>query len=116
MFPSIRLQMILDWIDQGIPRVFWISGFYFPQAFLTGSLQNFARKYKMPIDTVEFNFLVIPSKWTSLEKPPDGVYIRGLFLEGNTEQRRASPAPQIIDQLTLTIQTQVLGSAWKRTR
>jgi len=74
--------MILDWIDKGIPKVFWISGFYFPQAFLTGSLQNYARKYKMPIDTVEFNFKVIRTKWQDLQKPKDGVYIRGLFLEG----------------------------------
>ena len=78
----LRLQMVLDWIDQGIPKVFWISGFYFPQAFLTGSLQNYARKYKMPIDTVEFNFRMIKDKWEKLEKPKDGVYIRGLYLEG----------------------------------
>jgi dynein heavy chain len=78
-----RLQFQYDWIDSGVPIVFWISGFYFPQAFLTGSLQNFARKYQLPIDTVNFNFNLLEADWTTLKrKPDDGVYVRGLFLEG----------------------------------
>eukprot|EP01033_Poteriospumella_lacustris_P000280 gene286-182_t len=78
-----RLSFITTWIDRGVPSVFWISGFYFPQAFLTGSLQNYARKYQFPIDTVAFNFRMMEDDWTTLTmKPPDGVYIRGLFLEG----------------------------------
>ena len=78
-----RLAFIQHWIDNGVPSVFWISGFYFPQAFLTGSLQNFARKYTLPIDTVNFNFNLLKADYTTLtQKPADGVYIRGLFLEG----------------------------------
>jgi dynein heavy chain len=78
-----RLQFICEWIDKGVPAVFWISGFYFPQAFLTGSLQNFARKYRYPIDTVEFNFNMMSEHYTELKtKPNDGVYVRGLYFEG----------------------------------
>ena len=47
-----RLDMIDKWYKDGKPNIYWLSGFYFPQAFLTGNLQNHARAKKIPIDTV----------------------------------------------------------------
>ncbi|ESO89348.1 hypothetical protein LOTGIDRAFT_210379 [Lottia gigantea] len=78
-----RVKFIHDWIDNGIPTVFWISGFFFPQAFLTGTLQNFARKMKISIDTISFDFKVMKDESEELKKEPElGCYINGLFVEG----------------------------------
>uniref|UniRef100_A0A8C4W521 Dynein axonemal heavy chain 1 n=1 Tax=Gopherus evgoodei TaxID=1825980 RepID=A0A8C4W521_9SAUR len=82
-----RIDFLQRWITKGIPPVFWISGFFFPQAFLTGTLQNFARKSIISIDTIAFDFQVKPrDKSQTLselaERPAQGCYIHGLFLEG----------------------------------
>lgn len=79
-----RIAFFKEWIDKGAPKVFDLPRFSFPQAFLTGTLQNFARKYQKEIDLLKFEFkvmdLVIPSRIS--EKPVDGCYVKGLFLEG----------------------------------
>lgn len=46
------------WLRSGHPTSYWISGFYFPQGFLTGTLQTHARKYNLPIDQLKFEFQV----------------------------------------------------------
>ncbi|RVE49566.1 hypothetical protein evm_005794 [Chilo suppressalis] len=77
-----RLKFLQDWIDEGPPVVFWISGFYFTQSFLTGVLQNYSRHNKIPIDQVHFEFTITSMEAECEELPEFGVYCKGLFLEG----------------------------------
>jgi dynein heavy chain len=68
----------------GQPTSFWLSGFFFPQGFMTGCLQTHARNYKIAIDKLSFSFSVmIEEDPSEIEEPPeDGVYIYGLYMDG----------------------------------
>uniref|UniRef100_A0A0R3WKD5 Dynein heavy chain 7, axonemal n=1 Tax=Hydatigena taeniaeformis TaxID=6205 RepID=A0A0R3WKD5_HYDTA len=100
---ALRVEFINLWVLNGPPKSFWISGFFFPQGFLTGTLQNYARRYNFPIDHLSFDFTVLPQyrnqetyvlrqhelafgdehpEDANLEVPEDGVLIHGLFMDG----------------------------------
>ena len=54
-----RVNFLQKWIDGGTPNVFWISGLFFPQAFITGSLQNYARKNVIAVDKIGFDYKIM---------------------------------------------------------
>ena len=81
-----RIAFLRQWLVHGQPGVFWMSGFFFPQGFMTGTLQNHARKYQVAIDTLTFGFdfydIDSPEEVPADEVPEDGVLVNGLFLDG----------------------------------
>ena len=52
-------SFIQTWIVNGTMLSFWLPGIFFPQGFLTGTLQVHARKYDLPIDELSFEFTVL---------------------------------------------------------
>ncbi|XP_055373574.1 dynein axonemal heavy chain 3 [Condylostylus longicornis] len=76
-----RLSFFQNWVDNGAPDIFWISGFYFTQSFLTGILQNHARRNKFQIDLVGIRFEVMPGDDVG-ESDEYSTFVKGLFLEG----------------------------------
>lgn len=75
-----RIDFFNNWIQNGRPCVFWISGFFFTKSFLTATLQEYARNKKLPIDTLKFGFEILNVQ--PADAPEFGTYINGLFLEG----------------------------------
>lgn len=87
-----RFNMIDLWLVKGPPVAFWISGFFFTQAFLTGVLQNMARRDKVAIDECIWNFYIqgmetlegcLADQYdNAYQKPDRGCYVFGLYMEG----------------------------------
>ncbi|XP_021341821.1 dynein heavy chain 12, axonemal-like isoform X1 [Mizuhopecten yessoensis] len=106
-----RLKFLQKWYDEGKPPSFWVSGFFFTQAFLTGAMQNFARKYTQPIDILAYDFEVMSVDYTLIDDPPeDGVYIYGLFCDGARWDKNKSV---IVEQLP-KILNEALPTMWLR--
>ncbi|CAI5672498.1 unnamed protein product [Oreochromis niloticus] len=65
------------------PNLFWLSGFTFPNGFLTAVLQSSARQRNISVDMLSWEFIVSTVDDNKLLYPPkDGVFVRGLYLEG----------------------------------
>ena len=79
-----RVKFLSDWIAGGPPPTYWISGFFFPQAFFTGTMQNYARRHTIAIDELSFEFKIYDEVTPSEvhEKPEDGCYCWGMYMEG----------------------------------
>ena len=78
-----RVNFLSKWLYEGAPKSFWVSCFFFPQGFMTASLQTYARKTQTPIDALQFKTNVKAVFAEDItEAPEDGVNIHGLYLEG----------------------------------
>ena len=75
-----RIEYFKNWLEFGKPDVFWFPGFFFMQSFLTATIQEYARKKQLPIDTLQFSFEVLNER--PQKAPEFGSYVYGLFLEG----------------------------------
>ncbi|XP_054907024.1 dynein axonemal heavy chain 2 isoform X1 [Poeciliopsis prolifica] len=87
-----RVDQFARWAEKVQPPVlFWLSGFTFPNGFLTAVLQFTARHHNISVDTLSWEFIVSTVDDSNLLTPPeDGVYVKGLFLEGAGWDRKNS--------------------------
>ncbi|XP_019405170.1 PREDICTED: dynein heavy chain 8, axonemal [Crocodylus porosus] len=97
-----RNTQFSTWIFEGRPPVFWMTGFFNPQGFLTAMRQEATRAHKgWALDTVTIHNEVLKQAKEEITTPPaEGVYIYGLYLDGAGWDRRNSKltesAPKIL--------------------
>ena len=78
-----RIAFMGDWLRNGPPKCYWISGFFFPQGFMTAVKQVYSRENKIAVDTLRIGCEVTAKDPQDIEAAPQyGAYIYGLFMEG----------------------------------
>ena len=98
----LRVQQYQGWLNEGRPLVFWLSGFFNPQGFLTAIRQEITRAHQgWALDNVKLApEMMKQMKEDVTQAPNEGVYIHGLFLEGAGWDRKnirlAESLPKVI--------------------
>lgn len=97
-----RNEQFNKWVFEVKPNVFWMTGFFNAQGFLTAMRQEVTRAHKgWSLDSVMLtNDVTKFTKEDIVNGPPEGVYIYGLFLDGAAWDRRNSklvePHPKVL--------------------
>ncbi|KAG9351776.1 hypothetical protein JZ751_023027 [Albula glossodonta] len=79
-----RFDQYKSWVDEGEPTVMWLSGLHIPESYLTALVQATCRKNGWPLDrsTLYTQVTQYSSEEEVKEKPGQGCFVSGLYLEG----------------------------------
>uniref|UniRef100_A0A7N6BU42 AAA+ ATPase domain-containing protein n=1 Tax=Anabas testudineus TaxID=64144 RepID=A0A7N6BU42_ANATE len=71
-------------VDEGEPKVMWLSGLHIPESYLTALVQAACRKNGWPLDrsTLYTQVTQYHSEEEVSDRPGQGCYVSGLYLEG----------------------------------
>jgi dynein heavy chain len=80
----LRMEQMNNWINNGFPVSLWLSGLTYPTGMLTALLQTSSRKNGIAIDTLSWEFPILPHGDIAAltGAPEEGTYVHGMFLEG----------------------------------
>ncbi|KAI8894261.1 dynein heavy chain and region D6 of dynein motor-domain-containing protein [Globomyces pollinis-pini] len=86
----LRIEFFNEW-SRGIePKHFWLGAFTFPTGFLTAVLQRSARKNNVAVDALSWEFHPMNDDEPNKDLGKEGIYIRNLYLEGASWDRKNS--------------------------
>lgn len=94
-----------NWLFNGRPNSFWMTGFFNPQGFLTAMRQEVTRAHKgWALDSVVlFNDVTKNSRDDINSAPQEGVYVYGLYLDGAGWDKRGAklvePRPKVLSEM-----------------
>ncbi|XP_062273833.1 dynein axonemal heavy chain 10 [Scomber scombrus] len=79
-----RYEQYSYWVDEGEPKVMWLSGLHIPESYLTALVQAACRKNGWPLDlsTLYTQVTQYRSEDEVSDRPGQGCFVSGLYLEG----------------------------------
>uniref|UniRef100_A0A3P8W3I0 Uncharacterized protein n=1 Tax=Cynoglossus semilaevis TaxID=244447 RepID=A0A3P8W3I0_CYNSE len=79
-----RYEQYSFWVDEGEPKVMWLSGLHIPESYLTALVQAACRKNGWPLDlsTLYTQVTQYQSEEEVTDRPGLGCNVSGLYLEG----------------------------------
>uniref|UniRef100_A0A3Q0RWL2 Uncharacterized protein n=1 Tax=Amphilophus citrinellus TaxID=61819 RepID=A0A3Q0RWL2_AMPCI len=79
-----RYEQYSSWVNEGEPKVMWLSGLHIPESYLTALVQAACRKNGWPLDLSTLYSEV--TQYRSVDevpkRPQQGCFVSGLYLEG----------------------------------
>ena len=99
-----RAEQFTNWLRNGRPSCFWLTGFFNPTGFLTANRQEVCRKHAKDgwaLDDVIDASEVLRQERDEVKKgPEEGIYIYGLFLDcakwEKAKDRLADSDPKVL--------------------
>ncbi|KAI9004259.1 dynein heavy chain and region D6 of dynein motor-domain-containing protein [Gaertneriomyces semiglobifer] len=87
-----RVEFFAEWSTGTEPKLYWLGAFMFPTGFLTAVLQKTARRNNVAIDVLSWEVSVLQLEDDNHIQlgPKEGVYIKGLYLEGASWDRKSN--------------------------
>ncbi|XP_069379878.1 dynein axonemal heavy chain 10 isoform X1 [Paralichthys olivaceus] len=79
-----RYEQYRHWVDEGEPKVMWLSGLHIPESYLTALIQDACRKNGWPLDlsTLYTQVTQYHSEEEVSDRPGQGCFVSGMYLEG----------------------------------
>ena len=84
-----RDAQLRDWLGEGRPPVYWMTGFFNPQGFLTAMKQEVTQSHRGDKDAWALDDVVYFARVTEWDRAeqimkgaPDGAYVSGLHIDG----------------------------------
>ena len=100
-----RISFMSVWLLHGPRPAYWLSGFFFPQGFMTAVKQTHSREHKIAVDTLMIGCEMTSKNSEDITIPPTtGAYVYGLFMEGGrfnriTEKLEDSTPRKLLDPM-----------------
>nr|CCC47395.1 putative dynein heavy chain, fragment [Trypanosoma vivax Y486] len=98
-----RCSQYVEWATNGEPKCVWLSGLMVPESYISALVQVTCRRYKWPLDrsSVVMTVSRFQKPEDVQERPKDGAYVCGLFIEGaRWDANKRCLAPQVKKVLT----------------